>query len=445
MLALLALALARPYAGVLVYAWVSFMNPHQLAYGAAGSAPWAALAFAATLAGCLFGRGTPRRPLPPYASTGLVIALMLGISLTSLAGLAPADEVAAKWQQVEKVLLCSLVLMAFLESEARIHALVWVIVVSLGYYGVRGGLFALLTAGSYKVEGPPSTMISDNNHLAAALLVTLPLMNFLRQQSPFRSVRLVLASAMTLTLFAVLASYSRGALIGLGAATLLLWWNSRRKLVAGAVLAASLSAAILFMPQGWSDRMSTIQTYEQDESATGRLNIWHASLAIALARPLTGGGFLAPYKQSVVDQYDSGVTARAVHSIYFEVIGEHGFPVFLIWVTLPLLGLVNSIRVARLARGRPELAWHRDLARMSQVSIVAYLTAGTFLSLSYWDVYYAVLCILEATRARALAVPRETPAGVPAAWRVAAAPSRAPLWPRRGPQPEPTSWTRSTT
>jgi putative inorganic carbon (HCO3(-)) transporter len=37
------------------------------------------------------------------------------------------------------------------------------------------------------------------------------------------------------------------------------------------------------------------------------------------------------------------------------------------------------------------------LGRMAQVSIVAYLVSGTFLSLSYWDFYWTLLIAVAAT------------------------------------------------
>jgi hypothetical protein len=69
---------------------------------------------------------------------------------------------------------------ALLTSRRRIQALVWVMVLSLAFFGVKGGAYTILSGGGARIFGPPATMIEDNNHLAVGLLVTLPLMNFLR-------------------------------------------------------------------------------------------------------------------------------------------------------------------------------------------------------------------------------------------------------------------------
>ncbi|MDB5373687.1 MAG: O-antigen polymerase family protein [Belnapia sp.] len=124
------------------------------------------------------------------------------------------------------------------------------------------------------------------------------------------------------------------------------------------------------------------------------------ALDIALSRPLVGGGFRAVYQQPVVDRYTPGTTARATHNIWFEVLGEHGFLIFFVWLGIIGAGVWYSMQIIALARGQPQLAWAVDLARMSQVSIVAYVLGGTFLSLSYWDLFWTLMVVLGATHAQ---------------------------------------------
>ncbi|MDB5379175.1 MAG: O-antigen polymerase family protein, partial [Rubritepida sp.] len=159
--------------------------------------------------------------------------------------------------------------------------------------------------------------------------------------------------------------------------------------------------------------------------AMGRVTIWMTALDIALSRPLVGGGFRAVYQQPVVDRYTPGTTARATHSIWFEVLGEHGFLIFFVWLGIIGAGVWYSMQIIALARGQPQLAWAVDLARMSQVSIVAYVLGGTFLSLSYWDFYWTLLVVIGATwtlARRAVAAKAPRPARQPAlspGWRTA--------------------------
>ncbi|MFC0406732.1 putative O-glycosylation ligase, exosortase A system-associated [Roseomonas elaeocarpi] len=425
LVALLAMVVARPFAGILLWSWISFMNPHRLVWGPASEMPWALSVFAALVIGCV-AVGEVRRPVW-NAVTILLLGLMACFTVTSVTALGDPTAVWAKWEQTMKVLLVLLVTASMLTDRRRVHALVWVMVISLGYYGVRGGIFAIVNGGNYRVWGPAQTMITDNNHLAAAMLVTLPLMNWLRMHSAHRLVRNGLAVAMALTLLATVASYSRGALLGLLAAAFVMWLRTSSKIISGAVLAGCLAGAITFMPAAWTDRMNTISTYQEDESASERLVLWNISFHLALSRPLVGAGFTGPYNRAAVDTVAPGGPARAVHSIWFELLGEHGFPTFFLWVGLTVSGLFYAWRLGRVARDRPDLTWARDLGRMAQVSMAAYLVSGTFLSLSYWDFYWTLLVVVGATHglARAAlsgraAAPAEAAMGAARGWRALA-------------------------
>ena len=235
-------------------------------------------------------------------------------------------------------------------------------------------------------------------------------MNYLRQQSAHRPVRWVLVVAMASMVLSVVGSQSRGALVALAATAGVLWLRSTGKVFSGLVIAAAVAGAVAFMPASWTDRMWSIETYEEDASAMGRVRIWQAALAIALDRPLTGGGFKAVYQQDIVDRYMPGVRARADHSIWFEALSEHGFPTFVVWLGIMAAGTFYMFRITAMARDRPDLRWAYDLARMAQVSIVAYVTGGTFLSLAYWDYLWALLVVIAATHAlvaQAVTVPQQ--------------------------------------
>ena len=69
------------------------------------------------------------------------------------------------------------------------------------------------------------------------------------------------------------------------------WVKLKRQFVTGTIAVATLVAALSFLPDSWYDRMYTIDQYEQDESAQGRLNSWLFALRLASDHPLTGGGF----------------------------------------------------------------------------------------------------------------------------------------------------------
>jgi len=395
MLVLLPMVTIRPFVGVLAWSWISFMSPHRLLWGPASALPWALITAVALFAGCFIAREPKKFTWNP--TTVLIACFMICITLTSVTAMAPNDMVFGKWSPVMKSFLLMLVTSFLLTSKERIHAMIWIMVLSLAYFGVKGGGFTLIHGGANRVQGPEGTAIGDNNALAAALLVMLPLMNYLRMQSAHLSVRIVLAVSTVLTLFSVVGSYSRGALLGLLAVSVFLWLKSKQKLLAAIMLPVLVASAIMFMPHNWMERMQSIDHYQSDSSAEGRLDIWTTAWTMAVHRPLTGAGFMGPYADEVVRYFRPGHGPRAVHSIYFEVLGEHGFVTFFVWLGITVSGVIAARRIIRSASGVPELTWAVDLARMSQVAVVGYLVAGAFLSLSYWDFYFTLLVVVAAT------------------------------------------------
>jgi probable O-glycosylation ligase (exosortase A-associated) len=140
--------------------------------------------------------------------------------------------------------------------------------------------------------------------------------------------------------------------------------------------------------------METITEHEQDRSASIRLLAWRTAINVANHRP-TGGGF-EMYQRYITVMYGPPelTGAPAAHSIYFSVLGEHGYIglfLFLMvwWLTFRVAG---SIR--KQARDQADLAWIYHLAGMCQVTLVGYLSGGAFLSLAYFDLPYNILIVL---------------------------------------------------
>jgi probable O-glycosylation ligase (exosortase A-associated) len=162
------------------------------------------------------------------------------------------------------------------------------------------------------------------------------------------------------------------------------------------LLALTFPLALMTMPESWYSRMDSMQAYQQDASAQGRINAWWTAWYVALDHPLVGGGanmfnrqtyaLYAPNPQNVLD----------VHSIYFEALGEHGFVGLFIFLAIGIGALVTLNRVIRFAKSDAALGWMRDLASMIYVSLVGYATSGLFLGLSMFDYYYMLIAITVA-------------------------------------------------
>ena len=432
---LLLRTLRHPETGVFLWAWLSLMNPHKMAYSFAVNVPWAMLAVVATLLGLFFSKN--RKPLPLTGGVILMLLLWLWMTITSAVSINPSADVWERWIFVSKIYFMSMVTLLLLRERKQIDLLVWMIVVSIGYFGFKGGLFTLATGGAYRVWGPPGSMVEENNALAVALIVVLPLMYYLAQTTTHRWVRNGLYFAMLSVGISILGSQSRGALLGLLAMSTALGLKSKHPWRFSLILLVMLSIGIAFMPDSWSERMSTIQGYEVENSAMSRIYTWQTLFNVALDRPLVGAGFRADNIELFTKYGPTDArfeifrnSVWVAHSIYMQALGEHGFVGLALYLGIWIWTWFTASRVARQALQSPDLQdWVPTLMRMCQVSTIGFCAGGAFLSLMAFDLPYYLLIIVTlcqcAVRDRqgrsVFSAPGDRPAagGSPGHWRQA--------------------------
>ncbi|CAM5366885.1 putative O-glycosylation ligase, exosortase A system-associated [Rhodanobacter lindaniclasticus] len=367
------------------------MNPHRLCYGFAVSFPWVQLIAIVTLASLMFSKESKK--IPWSAVSVLLVMFLLWTGLTTFFAVLP-DLAWVRWQAFAKVLVMVFVTLIMVNTRERMHVLVWVIAISLSFYGIKGGVFTMLGGGGNRVYGPPGSFIADNNDLAMALCMIMPLMRYLQLHSRSRIVRIGLGVGLALTGVGVLGTYSRGGLIGLAVVGVALLVKSRRKLVVVLAVAVIGATAFQFMPPEWTARMDTLQDAKQTDSGETRIQSWKFAANVAIHRPLTGGGFDDYLSEPLWSAYaPEGSIQRAIHSIYFRTLGEHGFVGLLLFLGLLFTTWRNCAKVRKRTRGDPEQSWAFDLASMLQVSFIAFMASGAFLPMPYFDLSYQLMAL----------------------------------------------------
>jgi probable O-glycosylation ligase (exosortase A-associated) len=379
--------LFRPFFGLMVYSWLAYMRPQDMAWGASRSLPlsqWVALAMLAGLV-LMLGR---ERLLTLKLQTVLLILLAGWISLSTLNALVPAmaqDVYGHYW----KAILITVLTTGLVRDRRRLYLLLLVIVFSIGFLGAKRGLFGLLRGGVRFTDGPGGFM-NDNNSFALVLCMVLPLLVGFAVAEGRKSVRIVAAVAAGLCLLSVLFTFSRGGLLTLCLVGGLLVWRSRRRLLVGGVLALGLSCFLFFtsdkMTAEYVDRAESITNYEQDGSAQGRLNSWVTSWRVFLDYPVFGVGpnnFAA-----VFDRYSPAPGRfRVAHNSYLQLLAECGLPSVLLFV-----GALAAAywRLQKLRRAT-HLPWVEVQARMFQISILGYVLGSMFLNQAYNELIYHLI------------------------------------------------------
>ncbi len=380
----------RPWIGIMLWCWLGYMNPHRQAWGFAYDMPFALICAVVTITAFIFSK---EKKEMVWTRETVLLLIFIGWMLLTTFFAFYSDLAWQHWSKVWRIQLMVFLTVMIIKERQHLHWMIWVIALSLGYYGVKGGIFTIIHGGQFRVQGPTGTFFAGNNEMALVLAMLVPLIRYLHLQATQLWVRWGLASAMVLSGIAAIGSQSRGGLLAMAAMGLFLWFKSRHKFVMAVYMGIAIAIMAAVMPQSWYDRMDTIKTYEEDPSALGRINAWHTAFNVAKDR-ITGGGyemFRAPtFRQYAPEPF----RVHDVHSVYFEVLGEHGFIGLGMFLLLAVFAWLRANQVIRECKNDPERKWAADLAAMIQVSLVGYGAGGAFLGLAYFDLTYHLLIVL---------------------------------------------------
>lgn len=420
----LPIAFWRPFWGLLTYTWLAYMRPQDIAWtiGDDRLSLWVA---GAMLLGLVLWIGRERLATfePP---TILMVVLFLWISFTVAKALLPElSEVAysAFW----KVVLVSVLTTGMVRTRERWRLLLLVTALSLGLLGLKYGIHGLIRQGARFDHGPGGFM-RDNNDFALALCMALPLLVGVAMTERSRALRIAAWVMSAFSLLTVLFTFSRGGLLTLAVIVLVLVVRSRQRLLAAALVGFGALAFFVFSSDSfradYTARTQTINTYEEDGSAMGRLAAWQTSWRVFLDYPVTGvgpGNLMLVYQRYAPDTGK----VRVSHNTYLQLLSECGLPSLALF--LAMIG-ATLVRLQRLAARGPD--WARIYAQMLQLSIVAFLIGSTFLNRAFFDLIYHVVALSVCLGLAAAAEPAAAPAE-------AGAPGRRPgvPWWRQAPQP----------
>ena len=327
------------------------------------------------------------------------------------------------WQEFAKAVIISYLITILVQTTADLRFVLMVITFSLGFEAVKQGWLQLLLNPG-EANGNRIPFLGDNNLVAVGMAMLLPVIAALAATSTGWLKRLFQFMSVGV-LYRAVSTYSRGGLLALGALGGMHLWRSPHKLRTVAAFVILLAVVVPVLPQAYWDRMATIAAPadERDASQTGRLHFWQVASAMASDHPILGighRGYEAAYDTYDWSQGEQG-RRRAVHSAWFGVLAEAGYPGLLIYVAIVVSSFFACRRVRKsAARGEvpDELGAY---ARALETGLVAFIIGGSFVSFQYCEMlwhYFGLTMALERVAVRAVAEERarlETPHAEPAA------------------------------
>ncbi|MFK7967143.1 MAG: putative O-glycosylation ligase, exosortase A system-associated [Burkholderiaceae bacterium] len=392
--AALPIAAFRPFVAIGIFTWLSLMNPHKLTWGFAAFMPWAQMYAIAAIFSITFIE--PKLVFDSIKRYWLPLLYLAWMLVTTTFATSP-DEAWFRLGEVAKVHLMCLLALAVLSDRNRVKWLLAIIIGSVIFYGVKGGIYTLTTGGGGRVWGPLKTAINDNNHLAAALVFMFPLLYWAYTEVKQRWQKLALLAALALVPISILGSQSRGAFVASIAVATMLFLRGKGKLqIAVLTIVLGVGAASVMPDEYWS-RISTIKVYQEDASAQGRIHTWKIAARVANDR-ITGAGFEYYGNYLYRRHADDPNDVHSSHSIYFQSLGEHG------WIGLTLFLMILASfwrkcgRLIRLGEDRQDDSLSK-LARSLQIALVGYMVGGLFVNVGNWDgLYFVYIVVLGLSR-----------------------------------------------
>jgi O-Antigen ligase len=238
------------------------------------------------------------------------------------------------------------------------------------------------------------------------LVMLLPLFLLLAEIDANWLVKLSMVAAALGVLPTVAVTYNRASAVAIGAVFVCLGWRYRRNIWILGATAVCIAAAAFWLTNSpyrgrFQEAWRELKGVEVG-SVSQRLDLWRAGFAIAIDHPVVGvgpGGYASETRL-----YSTALHGTLVaHNNYVQVAAETGFPGLALYLALFGTALASAAR----ATGQSAHDWRGATAGALQVSIVAYLVAGLFISRHDMVLAYMLVGWIAATASAATVERRE--------------------------------------
>lgn len=352
-------------------------------------------------------RATISQNLHPYWCPQFSFLILFFLLITVAIPFASNVSVAIKaWTGVySKIILMTFVIAWMMRKESHFITASRVYIFS----GACVGLVALYNKFNDigLVEGTRVTigrnigsLLGDPNDLALVLLypMAFAIATFL-EKSLSKFERLFSFTTFCILFYALLATQSRGGLLGFLAVASLFAYNRVRSKVL-LFSGGGISVVILFIVAGISDRSSGGAAEEGiDESAMGRLYAWEAAWNMALDNPVFGVGISNFYYNyfSYSTHWDG--LNHAVHSTWFGVLAESGFVGLILFISLIISTLIMALKMLQRIKTEQHSPGIRVALNAAPAGIIGFIVSGTFLTQGFiWPIYLQVALVIALNR-----------------------------------------------
>jgi probable O-glycosylation ligase (exosortase A-associated) len=398
--AFLVIGSQAPFVLALGYVWIDLFRPQVVNPGIMGMFPLSMIMGGLAM---LAYFGMDRRDPPRFAPVLGIMVLFAAwmVVSTYLLAVLPIDA-QGKHSWAFKTVVFAIIIPFIFRSRVQIEAFV-LTVLAASSGNAMAFAFKMVVGGSFYGQAlglsRSDTGFGESSTFSMVCAALVPLVLFATRHSvilpTFRYRNAVGVLGCAGLVLALLGTHARTGLVALAVLAGLLWLQSRNKMLIsglfGGLFLFGLPLVLPFLGDRWLQRMDTILNPTQEASALGRIAGWEWTWHYVKQNPL-GGGFevyrISRFSTTMADGTPFQIAGKAFHSIYFEVLGELGFPGFIMLMSMFALTFMTLLRIRHETRQDPDLAWLHDLSRALIASLIIYMAGGAFVGIAFQPLHY---------------------------------------------------------
>lgn len=347
-----AAAVKFPFAGLLAYLIIFFLNPNELfPIMSRIPVPYEKIIAVLVITGLTLNIAFVRKRFELFHLDYAFLAL-LAAAFVSILG---ASDLQTAWNQFFKffrIFLVYVLLVRIVDTPGKLKAVIVLYALSVAFLAISSAILYYTGEFEFKQGIQRARSLGDDyvdpNTMSNSLIMGIPFLFYVAKAHKSFLLKLLMLTMLLSCLWTIILTGSRGGMIGALVVMLLIGWHSRHRIRAMAAVLAVVAVVAATMPGQYQERFLTILAVgEEDEygagaSAYGRINGLILGFQFLLQNPLTGigiGNFRWHHRASGGDWTDA-------HNLVGKLVGELGLLGVIAFIFF-LLRYVQNIKYVR--------------------------------------------------------------------------------------------------
>lgn len=283
-----------------------------------------------------------------------------------------------------------------INSKVKFQFLLITLAIAASYYFIVGGMTTAFEPTFYGKQLVRTRVgdseLAETSTLSMVCVMLLPILLYLYKNSIFVERNKLFKPLFILIAFAalmtIIGTHARTGIVGLLILFLLVVIKTKHRVKIIFLASLVVLSTLQFATDAWLNRIGGLSSSNKESSAYGRIVVWKWTLDYVKYRPILGGGFMS-YKanagilhlygnEDIEVDYKAN-SGKAFHNIYFEVLGEQGYPGLLIFALLIFITLRINNRLAK----KSSSEWISNAAKANNMTLLIFCGCGMFIGVAF--------------------------------------------------------------